>query len=350
MTTQSLARTIGIDLGDLKSSYCVLEYDGQVIQEDSVRTDRHSFAERFGEGSPSRIVIEASCHSSWVARCLTGLGHEVIVANPRQVHLISKSDRKTDRNDARILARLGRVDPDLLRPVTHRSERSAAVRTLLGARHQLVSMRTRLVSMMRTEVKATGGRLPSCSAESMHRRARLHVPKQLLSALDPILDTLRELQDRIRGYDKEVDRLCEQGFPETRLLRQVRGVGPLVALTFVVTLDDPSRFPSSRSVGSYAGLTPCTYQSGARNPQLRISKRGDADLRRLLVTAAAHIVRRSSPDSDLKRYGARLARGGSQRDRARARIGVARKLAVLLHRLWLTGEVYQPLYTSQTAA
>ncbi|MCP4036623.1 MAG: IS110 family transposase [bacterium] len=353
MTQHSTAmptRTIGIDLGDRESAYCVLNEAGEIIEQDSLRNERTALEERFGSDLQARIVIEASGQSQWICRCLEGLGHEVIVANPRQVQLISKSVRKTDRNDAQLLARLGRMDPELLRPVTTRSEESAAVRALLRARCQLVATRTRLVDMVRGETKVTGSRIPTCSAESFHRQARAHLPPALRSALEPLLEVLAELQLRVRAYDKQIDVLSAKDYPETQVLRQVAGVGPLVALTYVVTIDDPRRFRRSRALGSFLGLAPRSFQSGERDSQLRISEAGDPEMRRLLVGAASYVLRKASPDCDLKRYGMRIARGGSKRDRARARVAVARKLAVLLHRLWLTGEVYDPDYTAKRAA
>ena len=343
-------RTIGIDLGDLRSAYCVLDQEGKVIDQGSVRTDRQAFEKMFGESLAARAVLEASSQSQWVARCLEGLGHQVIVANPRQVHLISKSDRKCDRNDALILARLGRMDPELLRPITPRSEKSAIVRGFLKARSHLIETRTRLVNFVRFEAKGIGVRIPKCSAESFHRRARPNLPEALRPALEPLLDVMAQIQERIRAFDREVLRLCSEEYPETQLLRQVRGVGPLVALTYVATIDDPRRFTRSRSLGAFVGLTPRSYQSGSRHPQLKISKAGDGLLRRLLVAAAAYVMRKASPDCDLKRYGLRLARGNSTRDRARARVAVARKLAVLLHRMWVNGEVYDPDYAAKRAA
>lgn len=342
--------TIGIDLGDRESTYCVLDAAGEVLDQGSVLTDRHALTRLFGSAPFGRAVLEASCQSQWISRCLSALGHEVIVANPRNVHLISKSDRKNDRNDAMLLARLGRVDPELLGPVRTRSEESAVVRAMLGARAKLVKTRTGLVNLIRADTKVVGSRIPKCTAESFHRRARPHLPDALRSALEPVLDVLAEIQIRIAAYDKEVDRLCAGVYPQTRVLRQITGVGALIALTFVVAIDDPKRFPDSRTVGAYLGLTPRSYQSGERNPQLRITKAGDGDVRRLLVGAAAYLMRKCSPPCDLKRFGMRIARGGSARDRRRAHVAVARKLAVLLHRLWLTGEIYDPDYTARRAA
>jgi transposase len=342
--------TIGIDLGDRESAYCVLDSYGEVVDQGTVLNDRLSFARLFGTGLKGRAVLEASCQSQWVARCLDGLGHEVIVANPRNVHLISKSDRKNDRNDAMLLARLGRVDPELLGRVSVRSEESAVVRAMLGARARLVEARTSLVNLIRADTKMTGSRIPKCSAESFYHRARPHLPERLRAVLGPLLEVLEQIQQRINAYDKEVERLCGQVYPETKLLRQVTGVGPLIALTYVVAIDDPLRFKDSRTLGAYLGLTPRSYQSGESDPQLRITKAGDGDVRRLLVGAAAYLMRKCSPPCDLKRFGMRIAHGGSPRDRRRAHVAVARKLAVLLHRLWITGEVYDPDYASKRVA
>ncbi len=349
-STDIPARTIGIDLGDLRSSYCVLDAAGKTIEEGTISTGRAALKRTFGSDPGARVVLEASCQSAWIARLLDEFGHEVVVANPRQVHLISKSDRKTDRNDARLLARIGRVDPGLLCPVTQRSERNAVARGLLRARAGLIEVRTKLVNMVRSETKVLGRRLPTCGTKVFHEKARGCLPEQLRDALTPVLDALSQLQEHIEGYDKEVARMCNEEYQETRVLRQVSGVGPLVALTYVATLEDPGRFSRSRSIGSYLGLTPRSYQSGSRNPQLRISKRGDRTLRHLLVSSATYILRSNSPDTDLKRHGLKVARGGGHRDRAKARVAVARKLAILLHRLWQTGEVYQPLQSSPQEA
>ena len=343
------SRTIGIDLGDRDSSYCILDNDGKMVEEGKILNERAALERSFG-GDPARIVLEASCQSHWISLFLGELGHDVVVANPRRLHLISHSVSKTDRNDARLLARIGRLDVDLLGPVHQRSERCVAARVLLRARRQLVRIRTRLVNLVRAETKVLGSRIPTCGASRFHRVARTHVPAELRSALDPILDELENLEEKIQHYDRTVVQLSKDEFPETGVLMQVRGVGVQVALAYATTIEDPSRFACSRSVGAYLGLTPRSHQSGASDPRLRISKHGDTDLRSLLVTAAACILKKSAPASDLKRYGQRLARGGTPRDRGRARVAVARKLAVLLHRLWLTGEVYDPDYTAPTAA
>jgi len=341
----ALTQTLGLDLGDRRSSFCLISAAGDILDEDSVATTKGALTRLFDRMESCRLILEACGHVHWIATLAKERGHEVIVANPRELRLISKSGRKNDRNDARTLARLGRVDPELLRPIKLRGEACRATRALLHARDQLVRMRTKLVTFTRGQVKSFGGRVPTCSAESFHKQAGAHVPELLRAAIDPMLETLAQLGVSIRTFDKEIERVSQERHPETGVLRQVRGVGPILALAYTATIEDPGRFSSSRTVGSYVGLTPELYDSGAKTPELRISKRGDRHLRRLLVNASSYILGPFGGDSDLRRYGERIARGGSQRDKARARIAVARKLACLLHHLWRTGSVWDPNYS-----
>jgi transposase len=294
-------------------------------------------------------MLEVGTHSPWLSRLLADLGHEVIVANPRQVRLIAESDRKRDRADAELLARLGRLDPDLLRPIRHRGPQAQQDLALLRARDTLVRARTNLVNHVRGAVKALGGRLPACAAASFHRKAEGHLPQALQEALLPLLATIAELTGRIRAYDRQVEEIAEERYPEGRRLRQVPGVGPLTSLAFLLVIEDSSRFRKSRGVGPYLGLVPRQSQSGEREPQLSITKAGDPLLRRLLVQSAHYILGPFGPDSELRRWGLHLAGAGSGRNKKRAVVAVARKLAVLLHRLWVTGEVYQPI-APETAA
>jgi transposase len=185
--------------------------------------------------------------------------------------------------------------------------------------------------------------LPKCPARSFHKRAAAHIPEALWPALGPILETIASLTQRIRDYERQLETISKEHYPETELLRQVEGVGPLTALTFVLTVEDPSRFEKSRSVGAYLGLVPAKDQSGERDPQKRISKEGDEMLRRLLVSGAHYILGPFAKDSDLRRHGEKLSSRGGKNAKKRAIVAVARKLAVLLHSLWVSGEIYEPL-------
>ncbi len=347
---EPLVETLGIDVGDRRSSYCLLAASGETLNEGNVATTSEALSALFQAIEACRIVLEACGHVHWIAQLASEAGHEVVVANPREVRLISQSGRKSDRNDARTLARLGRADVELLRPVKLRGEDCRASRSVLHARDLLVRTRAKLVNFVRGQVKTFGGRVPSCSTPAFRNKAVGHVPEPIRSVVTPMLEMLEELEKRIRDFDREIERLCEEQHPETGVLRQVKGVGPVLALAYVATIESPARFASSRTVGNYVGLAPAQYASGAKTPELRISKRGDGFLRRLLVNAAAYILGPFGEDSDLRRYGGRIAGSGSQRDKARARIAVARKLACLLHHLWRTGCVWDPNYAASAAS
>jgi transposase len=340
--------TAGLDLGDKYSYLCLIDQgSGEVIEEGRLRTNPEALRRRFcSEQRPLRIAIEAGTHSPWVSRVLEECGHEVLVANPRKTRLIYTNRRKTDEIDAENLARLARLDPKLLYPLKHRGEECQAHLAIIRARQALVSARTQLVNHVRGAVKSFGGRLPKCPARSFHNKAPEHIPEALWPAVEPILETIGSLTERIREYDRQLEMICQEHYPETDLLRQVEGVGALTALTFVLTLEDPYRFAKSRTVGAYLGLVPARDQSGDRDPQKHISKEGDEMLRRLLVGSAHYILGPFGSDSDLRRHGEKIASRGAKNAKKRAAVAIARKLSVLLHRLWVTGEIYEPLYNA----
>lgn len=339
--------TIGMDLGDKTSRYCVLNSNGGVVKEGSVATAKKALAQIFGAMRHSRIAIEAGTHSAWVSRVLSGMGHEVIVANARQVKLISHSSRKDDRVDAQTLARLARVDPELLRPIRHRSEQAQEHLTVIRVRAALLESRTALVNAARGLAKVFGERLPACDADQMRVERMEELPAGLRGTLQPLIEEVESLTEKIKASDRTIEQIAREHYPETELLRQVTGVGNLIALTFVLTVEDPWRFHKSRDVGCYVGLRPRRSQSGESQPQLRITKEGDRYLRAMLVQGAHYILGWRGPDTDLRRWGLKLAERGGKSARKRAIVAVARKLAILLHKLWTTGEVYEPLRNSQ---
>lgn len=335
--------SIGLDLGDQHSRYCLLRGDGQVLKEGRVEMTKSALAEMFGKMGRARIAIEAGTHSPWVSRLLEHSGHEVIVANPRQVKLISESSRKTDRVDAQTLARLVRVDPQLLRPIRHRGEKAQLDLMKIRVRAALVEQRTALVNGLRGLVKSVGERLPACDADQMSEQQLGALPAVLQETLRPLAQQAASLTEQIQELDRELEQIARKEYPETALLRQVSGVGVLIALTFVLTIDDKDRFRKSRDVGCYVGMQPRRGDSGESQPQLRITKEGDRYLRKLLVQGAHCVLSRRAPDTDLQRWGRKLAARGGKRGKKIAVVAVARKLGILLHRLWVTGEVYEPL-------
>lgn len=342
--------TIGMDLGDKTSRCCAIDKDGKVLFERSVATTKRGMAQLFGALGGCLVALEVGTHSPWVSRLLSGFGHEVIVANARQVKLISQSTRKDDKLDARTLARLARIDPELLRPIRHRSEQAQIDLMQIRVQAGLVEARTSLVNAARGLAKALGERLPKCDSDSLGVERLEALPAQVQTALKPLLEAVESLTEQIHACDEGIEQIARTKYPETELLRQVSGVGTLIALTFVLTVEDAARFAKSREVGCYVGLRPKRSDSGESQPQLGISKEGDLYLRKLLVQGAHYILGQRGPDTDLKRWGLKLAERGGKNAKKRALVAVARKLAILLHRLWVTGAAYEPLRHSQARA
>jgi transposase len=343
-------QVIGVDLGDKSSRYCVLDGEGTVQVERSVATTRQGFSQVFAKMVRSRIALEVGTHSPWVSRLLESLGHEVIVANARRVRLISESSGKDDRMDARTLARLARVDPALLYPIRHRGEQAQQHLAMVKARAGLVDGRTALVNTARGLTKPFGERIGKCDADQMRVDKIEKLAPGVQAMLRPLLVVVEAMTEQIQSYDKELAEIARKHYPETALLEQITGVGLLIALTFILTLDDANRFQHSRDVGCFLGLRPKRRESGQSQPQLGITKEGDVYLRRLLVQGAHYIVSKRGPDTDLKRWGLKLAGSGDKRAKKRAVVAVARKLAILLHHLWVSGEEYEPLRHSRAQA
>src|SRR3984957_5007310 len=325
--------TIGLDLGDRTSHYGILNEAGEVILESKLPTTPKGIEEVFSRMPRTRVALETGTHSPWVSRQLTQLGHEVIVAHAHSVRLIGESSRKDDQLDAQTLARLARIDPGLLGPVRHRSAKAQIHLTVIRARAVLVSSRTALVNAVRGLTKPYGQRLGKCGTEQMNRESTKGMSEELRDVLDPLLREIESLNERIGEYDRRIEKIAKEVYPQVAVLRQVKGEGLLIALTFVLTLDDPNRFRRSRDVGCFVGLRPGRRNSGMSEPQLHISKEGDRYLRTLLVQGAHYMLGPFGQDSDLRRWGLKLAERGGKNAKKRAVVAVARKLAVLLHKL-----------------
>jgi transposase len=341
--------TVGVDLGDQWSHYCILGLEGETLAEGQLRTTPQDFAEFFEALNGARVVVEVGTHSAWVQEVIRGYGHEVLVANPRLMEGSKRRKRKNDRIDANKLARLGRVDPQSLHPIEHRSKEVRQDLVKLRARDALVAARTELINATRGLVKSMGTRLPKCSSPSFAQKAEETVPVEIRDALLPLVRMTAALSDCIQEYDEKIEKLASEKYGHTALLRHVKGVGPITSLAYVLTLENPRRFVKSRDVGPYLGLVPRQEDSGESQPQLGISKAGDRMVRRLLVGSAHYILGPFGPDTDLRRYGLRLCERGGKNAKKRAAVAVARKLAVLLHRLWVSGEVYEPLRQGRSA-
>jgi transposase len=333
--------TIGLDLGDKVSRVCEIDAGGKIVKTAAVATTPGAMERYFGDRPRCRVVLEASTHSPWLSRQLKELGHEVVVSNPSEVYAKRPRKRRNDRTDAEFLARQGRADVELLHPIQHRSAEAQQDLAQLRARDQLVGARTKLINHVRGAVKSLGGRINKCSAEAFARQATARVPEALSPALTPLLEVIADLTRRIREMGKQVEQMIE-AHSEVVRLQQPGGVGPLTALAYVLAVENPARFKHSRQVGAYFGLVPKLDDSSDTSPQLHITKAGDPLVRKYLVSAARYILGPFGEDCDLRRYGEAIAARGGKNARKRAAIAVARKLAVMLHRLWVSETDYDP--------
>jgi transposase len=340
------ALTIGLDLGDRHTHVCILGEQGEVLLAEKVTTTRTGLNSLFEKLAPTRVALEAGTHSPWASRHLQSLGHEVIVANPRRVQLITESTRKNDRIDAEKLARLARIDPKLLSPIHHRSEQAQMDLAQIRVREQMVASRTSLINAARGHAKALDARLESCDAGQVSQEMTKDFSEEMQTILNPLLELAAATTAQIKEADKRIHEIAKR-YPAVALLTPIWGVGELTALAFLLTIEEKERFSKSRQVGPYLGMTPGQSQSGASDPQQRITKEGDRMMRWLLVQCAHCILRRDAPDSDLKRWGWRKIGELNNGKKKKVIVAVARKLAVLMHHLWAHGEVYDPLFNAK---
>ncbi len=329
---------VGIDVHQKYSELCVVSDRGEIVDQERAPTTEARLRRFFKNRPPSRVLLESGPMTPWVYRLLSELVQEVVVVNPRRVRLIAESTLKTDKADAEVLARIGRLDLGLLRPVYQRTEAAQDLRTRLRVRSALVRSRTALINTVRGLLRAQGYRLaPSTTRTFMTRYGAAKIPKTLTLTIDPLVEM-------IVGLTQQID-LLHQGLVEqsradalTTRLQTVPGVGPLVSLAFVGWMDRSQRFQNSRDVGACLGLRPRLRSSGGHEHRGRITREGDSEMRRLLVQAA-HCALRSKRDSALKRWAEQLLQ---RVGKSKTVVALARKIAVLLHHLWVTGGSFRP--------
>jgi transposase len=333
--------TIGLDLSDRTARYCELNRAGEIVAEGQIKLTPAALTRYLASQPQARVALETGGQSAWIADLIEQTGHAAIVAHARDLEAVTGRPHRTDRHDARQLARLARIDPELLHPVTLRDRQRQADLSVIRARALLVDMRTKLINFARGITKTTGGRLPAAASHRFAERVRDAIPASLRAALEPVLRALDLVTAEIDGFDQAVQNLADQRYPETHWLRQAPGIGTLTALTFVLTIGDAARFPHSRDVGPFLGLVPRRRQSGEQDPHLRITKCGDRYLRRLLVQCAHVVMGRWGPDCALRQWALAHA-SPSRAAKKRTVVAVARKLAALLHRLCLRQESFVP--------
>jgi transposase len=336
--------TIGMDLGDKFHMVVVFDSDGNELKITKVTNTKAGISKFFMPYRSAQVAIEAGTHSPWISRLLNEMGLTVYVGNPRKLRFIWDSIDKSDAKDARMLGMVCRLEPRLLHPIHHRSSQAQADLTIIKSRDMLIKSRTQLINHVRGIVKANGDRLPKCSTTSFANRCSDGIPKKLVSAMTPLFKILTQLNQQIKELETEIERLSTEIYPETKLINQVPGVGPITALSYILYIEDPSRFTKSRQVGAFLGLTPKRDQSGDVDKQLSITKAGNTYLRHLLVGCAQHIMGPFGSESSLRLHGLAIAARGGKNAKKRAAVAVARKLSVLLHRLWVTGKAYEPFY------
>jgi transposase len=337
--------TIGVDLGDSKHHYCVLNQAGKPLAEGTLANTREALSDLAARYPGARVAMEVGTHSPWISEQLLGEGCEVFVANARKLRAVYENERKCDALDARMLAKIARLDPELLSPVTHISQEAMADRLVLSARDRLVEHRTALVQSVRFSLKSLGLRVASCSAPVFPKRVgeALAGRADLLAGIEPSLAVIVAMNASIAELDRRIERLGTEKYPAAERLRQIPGVGPVTSLAFVLAVEDPARIDATRDIGAYFGIVPRRDQSGGSDKSLGISKTGNAYVRTLLVQCAQHILGPHGPESDLRRFGLRLAERGGRAAKRKAIVAVARKLAVLMLSLWKSGEDYRPL-------
>lgn len=338
--------TIGIDLGDKSHAICVMSAAGEIIEERKIRNDRDALHQVSDKYRKARIAMEVGSHSPWISRLFEEADHEVFVANPRKLRAIYQNERKSDKVDAQILARLGRLDPELLHPIAHQSEQAQRDLLQIKLRDNMVRQRVDIISSVRFTLKSLGIKIRSTNTNYFPKRAREQLNDEhteLLAMIEPSLQVIDEMTKRIKELNRKIEQLAIDEYPEALRLQQIRGIGPITALTYILTIGDPQRFAKSRDVGAYLGLVPKRDQSGDSDKQLRISKAGDAYLRRLLVSGAQYILGPFGEDCDLRRHGLKLAERGGRSAKKKAVIAIARKLSVIMHTLWSQQCDYQSL-------
>lgn len=336
---------IGVDLGDRKHQICVHDKDGNELVAKKIDNTREDLAELVDEYPDSLVAMEVGTHSPWISRFLMALGVEVIVANARKLHLISKNIRKSDKRDAELLAKLVRLDVSLLHPIEHRSEESQKSLLAIKMRDCLTRNRVSKIVALRGMFKSLGIRIPSCSTASFSTKAKKYITDEhsdFESVLEPYLESIQKDTEQIKEYEVMIHEAIETNYPEAKLLQTIPCIGEITALSFVLMIDDLKRFDDARQVGPFLGLVPKRDQSGDTDKELSISKTGDKLLRRLLVQCAQYHLGPHGPDSALRDWGIDYMASGGQRAKKKAIVAMARKLAVMMVSMLKTGNVYNP--------
>ena len=339
---------VGMDVSDKSVEIHILrgdEAEGKSVKVENSQESLRAFAESFESPGEVKLALETGTHSSWQAELLRGKGLDVTVANARKLRAIWGSDDKSDGNDAKMLARLLRADPKLLFAVTVKERRTRDSLASVKARDSLVRCRTLLINTVRGLLKSEGVSSAGIDAHSFGSKALGLLPVELRKALRPLVAQIARMDAEVKRYDKQLEAMLKE-FDGCKEVSQIKGVGPVTSLTFVLTVGAPDRFRNGARLASYIGLVPRRDQSGETDRQCHITKAGSALLRKYLVQAAHYVMGAfGDRECDLRKFGERIAARGGKTAKRRAVVAVARKLAVLMLKLWKSRVEYEPQYS-----
>lgn len=331
---------VGLDVSQRETSVCVVNEEGKPVYEGRAKSDPGALAALLAKKAPNaeRIGFETGAMSSWLWHELKRVGLPVVCIDARHAHAaLSVRMNKSDENDARGLAELVRIG--WYREVAVKSEASQQVRSLLVVRSRLVSIRRDIENQLRSMLKECGLTFPRSIGGQLRRRVEELTGEGhgLWFVLVPLLSVHAHVCSELEGLDRQVRHLAREDETVRRLMT-VPGIGMVTALSFRHTIDDPSRFRSAATVGAYLGLTPRRRQSGETDTNGKVSRWGDRLLRTYLFEAASVLLHRTKRWCALKAWGLRLAKRVGM---TKAKVAVARKLAVILHCIWVDGTAFE---------
>ena len=330
--------TIGADVSDRTTKICVMTKaeggERRIVLETTCATTKAGLEEAFSKFDRSwPVAFETGTHCRWMDGVFRKMGFKTIVGNPGKIPSITKSNTKNDRNDARELARLAIADPAMLHPVFLRDEVYQQMLRFHHARNMLISQRTQSINQIRGFAKSVGHRIECSSTEKFHEQGKAGWPRELEECAWPLMGMLKTINLKIKAYDKLIARLAER--PEFKSMvervRVVYGVGIIGSTVFVAAIGGrPDRFAHTRDIGPYFGMIPKQEQSGDDDKQLHITHAGADIVRTTLVECAGVVMMDKSKDTDLKLKGLRIAMHGGKIARKKAKVAVARGLAVAM--------------------
>jgi transposase len=333
---------IGIDIGDKINFVCILNNKGEILFRKEISNTKEDMREYFQSIEKASIVFEVGSHSPWISRLLIADGHDVFICNPRKLAAVSQNLKKSDEEDSLMLAQLLLTGKHLLSQVHHANEDKMRDFLLIKSRKALVKCRTILINTSRGVVKSFGERIsPNLTANAFHKYAGDSLTSESNEKIKDLIEVIGKTTEQILLYEKNIDTLIQNKYPVAQLLQSINGVGPLTSLTYVLTIDDPKKFPNSRTVGAFLGLVPRRDQSGNKDKQLPITKAGSKLLRSLLINCANYILSEKGEDNQIKRFGLKIRGDGTSKTKNnKAKVAVARKLSVIMHKLWITNKPF----------